>query len=192
MNRAMMSGASMTRSSMTAGAATLPPDFECVDVEQVPAAKRAAALDASNRPALLLFYLVVGMLLGALFVQSEVVSWYRIQEMFRFQSLHMYGIIGSAVATAALSLWLIRRFDVRTLHGEPIVVAPKEWGTSRLKGARYWLGGTAFGLGWALTGACPGPMFALVGTGMGAMLVAIVSAMAGTWLYALLQRRLPH
>lgn len=166
--------------------------LECADVEQVAPPERAAALEASNRPAVLLFYLIAGMALGVLFVQSEVASWYRIQEMFRFQSFHMYGIIGSAVLTAASSLAIIRRLNVRTLHGEHIVVAPKEWGTSRLRGARYWLGGTMFGLGWALTGACPGPMFALAGTGMGVMLVAVLSAMAGTWLYAVLQPRLPH
>lgn len=165
---------------------------EGVDVEQVLESEREAALEAGNRPALLLFYLAAGMALGVLFVQSEVASWYRIQEMFRFQSFHMYGIIGSAVLTAASSVALIRRLNLRTLHGEQIVIVPKAWGTSRLRGVRYWLGGTIFGLGWALTGACPGPMYALAGTGMWSMAVAVLSAMAGTWLYALLQPHLPH
>ncbi len=176
---------------MTSGAVS-PPDLECLDVEQVPAPLREQALEAGNRPFMLAVYLALGMLLGVLFVMSEVVSWYRIQEMFRFQSVHMYGIIGSAVVVAAASLWLIRRLGLRTLHGEPIVVAPKQWGASPVKGARYWMGGTLFGLGWALTGACPGPMFALVGSGLGVLLVAIVAAMAGTWTYALVQHRLPH
>ncbi len=168
------------------------PDFECIDVEQVPLAQQAPALEASNTGLALLAYLLIGVALGMLFVLSEVVSWYRIQEMFRFQSVHMYGIIGSAVVVAAASLQLIKRFDVRTLHGERIVVSPKQWGSSSLRGARYWLGGTIFGVGWGLIGACPGPMFALVGSGMGVMLAGIVAAMAGTWVYALVQHRLPH
>lgn len=168
------------------------PDFECVDLEQVPIAQQESALDASNRGLALLAYLLIGAALGVLFVVSEVVSWYRIQEMFRFQSLHMYGIIGSAVVVAAVSLWLIKLFGVKTLHGEPIVVAEKLWGESPIRGARYWLGGILFGLGWGLIGACPGPMFALVGSGMGVMLAGVVAAMAGTWVYALVQHRLPH
>lgn len=170
----------------------VPPDLECLDTEQVPAPLQAQAIDESNQPGMLALYLLVGMALGVLFVQSEVVSWYRIQEMFRFQSLHMYGIIGSAVAVAALSLQVIRRLGLKTIHGEPIEVASKQWGGSGIPGARYWIGGTIFGLGWALIGACPGPMFALVGGGMGALLVGILAAMAGTWCYAAVQRYLPH
>lgn len=167
-------------------------DYECVDTEQVPPALQAAAHEgASTGPAMLVYFLT-GVLLGVLFVRSEVASWFRIQEMFRFQSLHMYGIIGSAVLVAGVSVWLIRRFGVRTLHGEPIEITPKAWGTGRPRGARYWLGGSVFGLGWALIGACPGPMFALVGSGMGVMVIGLLSAMAGTWCYALVQRYLPH
>jgi uncharacterized membrane protein YedE/YeeE len=133
-------------------------------------------------------YLVIGTLFGVLFTKAEVISWFRIQEMFRFQSFHMYGIIGSAVAVAATSLWLLRRFGVRTIHGDAIEVPPKTLGS----GTRYWAGGTIFGLGWALTGACPGPIFALIGAGVGTMVVALASAIAGTWVYGWLRPRLPH
>jgi uncharacterized membrane protein YedE/YeeE len=104
----------------------------------------------------------------------------------------MYGVIGTAVATAALGLWLIRRLGLKTTAGDDIVIAPKEWGTSRVPGARYWMGGTVFGLGWALLGACPGPLFALIGGGISVMIAALASAVAGTWAYALVRDRLPH
>jgi uncharacterized protein len=165
---------------------------ECQDTEQVSAETRERALLAGNRPLALLGYLAVGAYLGVIFVQSEVVSWFRIQEMFRFQSFHMYGIIGTAVAVAAVSVWLIKRLGLRTLHGEPIELSPKEWGESRIPGARYWLGGMFFGMGWALLGACPGPMFALLGAGVTVLAVALVSAMLGTWAYAALREVLPH
>ena len=137
----------------------------------------------------LLIYLLMGIYFGVVLTKSEVISWFRIQEMFRFDAFHMYGIIGSAVAVAALSLWLIRRYDVHTISGEKIEVAPKKLGRVN---TRYWLGGTFFGMGWALTGACPGPLFALVGNGIFVMLVAILSALAGTWAYAALRPHLPH
>jgi len=140
----------------------------------------------------LLGYFLIGAYLGVVFIQSEVVSWFRIQEMFRFQSFHMYGIIGSAVAVALLSVQIIRRLGIRSLDGEPIRIAPKEWGDSRIPAARYWIGGTLFGVGWALLGACPGPMFALVGSGITVILVAIAAAMAGTWTYSALRSHLPH
>jgi len=133
-------------------------------------------------------YLVLGLLFGTVLTQSQVISWFRIQEMFRFESFHMYGIIGSAVAVAALSLFLIRRLGLRTLSGEPIAVPPKVMG----KGHRYWIGGMVFGLGWALTGACPGPLIALVGSGTTVYLVAVASAVAGTWAYGVLRQKLPH
>ena len=136
----------------------------------------------------LLAYAVIGTLFGILFTKAEVISWFRIQEMFRFQSFHMYGIIGSAVAVASASIWLIKRFDMRTISGEAIVIPPKAMGS----GTRYWLGGTIFGLGWALTGACPGPLFALVGNGVSVAFAILISAVAGTWLYGLLRPRLPH
>ena len=133
-------------------------------------------------------YLGLGTLFGIVLTKSEVISWFRIQEMFRFQAFHMYGIIGSAIVVAAISLQLIRRLGVRTLDGEPIVVPPKAMGT----GTRYWLGGTLFGVGWALVGACPGPLFALLGNGVGVILVPLVSAAAGTWVYGALRPMLPH
>jgi uncharacterized membrane protein YedE/YeeE len=133
-------------------------------------------------------YFALGCLFGIVLTKSEVVSWFRIQEMFRFQSFQMYGVIGSAVAVAALSVALLRRFGVRTLTGEPIVIPPKELG----KGYRYWIGGTIFGVGWALTGACPGPLFALLGSGVTVFAVAVASALVGTWLYGFVRPRLPH
>jgi uncharacterized protein len=165
---------------------------ECLDTEQVTPETRQRALEEGNRPLALVGYMVVGAYLGLVFVQSEVVSWFRIQEMFRFQSFHMYGIIGTAVAVAAVSVWLIRRLDLRTVHGEPIQLSPKDWGDSRIPGARYWIGGTLFGMGWALVGACPGPMFALLGAGIPVLVVALASAVLGTWAYAVARPRLPH
>lgn len=169
-----------------------PLDFECIDAEQVTLETREKAIDEGNRPAMLLTYLVIGMFLGVIFIQSEVASWYRIQEMFRFRSFHMYGVIGTAVFVAAVSIQLIRRLGMKTIHGEPIVTSRKEWSGGGIPGARYWMGGTVFGMGWALVGACPGPMFALTGAGVGVMVVVIVFAMVGTWSYAAVRDRLPH
>src|SRR5690554_460688 len=126
-------------------------------------------------------YLVVGILFGIVFVKAEVISWYRIHEMFRLQSFHMYGIIGSAVAVGAVSVWLIKKFDVRTIYGEPIKIPAKSFS----KGQIY--GGLVFGLGWAMTGACPGPLFAQIGTGATVIVVTLLSAVAGTWFYGLLR-----
>jgi hypothetical protein len=134
-------------------------------------------------------YLLLGIAFGLVLTKSEAVSWFRIQEMFRFQSFHMYGIIGCAFVIAAVSLQVLKRSRVRTMRGEPLRVPPKE----RTAGMRrYWMGGIVFGLGWALLGACPGPMFALLGSGLPIMLVPIVSALAGTRAYAWLRPRLPH
>jgi len=146
----------------------------------------------ANRPLFLLAYLLIGAYLGLIFVQSEVVSWFRIQEMFRFQSFHMYGIIGSAVLVGVVSVQIIKRLNPRTLTGERVQLSPKEWGDSRIPAARYWIGGTLFGMGWALLGACPGPIFALLGSGITVMVVALVAALAGTWAYAALRPYLPH
>ena len=136
----------------------------------------------------LLRYLALGVVFGILLIKSDVVSWFRIQEMFRFQAFHMYGIIGSAVLTAGLSLQLIKRRGLRSLGGEDIVIPAKSMG----RGTRYWLGGTLFGLGWGIVGACPGPLFALVGGGVTVMLVALLSAVAGTWVYGVMRASLPH
>lgn len=156
---------------------------------QEPAASSGAAATAARTGVgALLLYMTLGALFGALLTKAQVVSWFRIQEMFRFQSFHMFGIIGSAVVTAALSLQLIRRLGVRTLDGTPITIPPKVMGS----GTRYWVGGSLFGLGWALVGACPGPLLAVLGSGVSVFIVPILSAVAGTWLYGVLRRRLPH
>jgi len=133
-------------------------------------------------------YFLIGSAFGAVLVEAEVISWFRIQEMFRFQAFHMFGIIGSAIAVATLSLALLRRFRVRSLDGQVISLATETMGS----GVRYVAGGFLFGVGWAFTGACPGPLFALVGSGAEVMLVALASALAGTWTYGLLRARLPH
>ncbi len=136
----------------------------------------------------LLPYFLLGAAFGIVIVEAEVISWFRIQEMFRFDAFHMYGIMGAAVITAAISLLTIRRLGLRGPDGKPLGLAPKTLGT----GVRYLAGGTMFGLGWALTGACPGPLVALVGAGIPVMLVAILSALGGTWTYGKLRPRLPH
>ena len=144
--------------------------------------------DARDSRRALLVYAILGVLFGIVVTKAEVISWFRIQEMFRFQSFQMYGIISSAIVTAALSLQIIKRMGVRALDGTPIVVPPKVMGS----GTRYWLGGTLFGLGWALSGACPGPLYALLGNGVWVISVTILSAIAGTWTYGALRTRLPH
>ena len=137
---------------------------------------------------MLLPYFLLGSAFGVVIVEAEVVSWFRIQEMFRFDAFHMYGIIGTAVLTAAISLLTIKRLGLRGPDGTPLGLAPKRLGT----GVQYLAGGTMFGLGWALTGACPGPLVALVGAGTPVMLVVILSALVGTWTYGQLRPRLPH
>lgn len=131
-------------------------------------------------------YLVVGALFGIVFVKTEIISWYRIQEMFRLQSFHMYGVIGTAVVVGMISVWLIKRFNIKTMQGETVVFHDKEfqWGNV--------IGGTLFGLGWAITGACPGPLFAQIGSGFLVVSITLLSAIAGTWFYGLIRERLPH
>lgn len=136
----------------------------------------------------MIVYFLLGCAFGAVFMEAEVVSWFRIQEMFRFDAFHMYGIIGSAVVVAGLSLIAITRLQLRGAESAPLALAPKTVGS----GVRYLAGGTIFGVGWALTGACPGPLVALVGSGVPVMIVALASALAGTWVYGLLRPRLPH
>jgi uncharacterized membrane protein YedE/YeeE len=131
-------------------------------------------------------YMVVGILFGITFIKAEIVSWFRIQEMFRMESFHMYGVIGSAVAVGAISVLLIKRLGIRTIYGETITSHPKPFH----KGLVF--GGLIFGLGWAMTGACPGPLYAQVGTGATAVLVTVLSAIAGTYVYGVLRDRLPH
>lgn len=131
-------------------------------------------------------YLVVGIAFGIVFVKAEVISWFRIQEMFRFQSFHMFGIIGSAVIVGAISVWLIRKFNIKTIYGEEVIIHPKKFN----KGQIY--GGLLFGVGWAITGACPGPLFAQIGTGATVIAVTLLSAVAGTWVYGFFREKLPH
>ena len=131
-------------------------------------------------------YMFVGMAFGIVFVKAEIISWFRIQEMFRLDSFHMYGVIGSAVVVGMLSVLLIRRFNIKTLQGETVSIAPKTF----QKGQIY--GGLIFGLGWAITGACPGPLFAQIGSGFLVVGVTLLSAIAGTWLYGYFRERLPN
>ncbi|SEM46275.1 hypothetical protein SAMN05421856_103368 [Chryseobacterium taichungense] len=131
-------------------------------------------------------YLAVGILFGIVFVKAEIISWFRIQEMFRLQSFFMYGVIGSAVLTAMISVFIIKRLNIKTIYGEKISIAPKKFN----KGQIY--GGLIFGFGWAMTGACPGPLFAQIGTGALAVAVTLLSAIFGTWVYGYLRDKLPH
>ncbi|MFN5136512.1 MAG: DUF6691 family protein [Chitinophagaceae bacterium] len=131
-------------------------------------------------------YLVAGIWFGIILVKSEVVSWFRIQEMFRLQSFHMYGVIGSAVVIGIISIFLIKKLKIKSFEGEEIKLEPKKFS----KGQIY--GGLIFGLGWAVTGACPGPLFAQIGTGATVVLVTLFSAIAGTWVYGKFRTKLPH
>jgi len=132
-------------------------------------------------------YLLVGILFGIVMTKSEAVSWFRIQEMFLFQSFHMYGIIGTAVILGAIGVQWIKRSDARSTTGEKIEIAPKP-----INYKANLIGGTIFGLGWAMTGACPGPMFTLLGHGLLAMGVVILSAVLGTFTYGVVKSKLPH
>lgn len=135
-------------------------------------------------------FLLLGTFFGMVLVKSEAVSWFRIQEMFRFQSIHMYGVIGSAVVVAAGMLALLRRFGPTDEDGSPLQLSPKRWEPGRR--ARYALGGVLFGLGWGLTGACPGPIYALIGHGVGGALIVLVGALIGARTYAAVANHLPH
>jgi uncharacterized protein len=131
-------------------------------------------------------YLLVGILFGIVFIKAEIISWYRIQEMFRLQSFHMFGVIGSAVVVGIISVLLIKKYDIKTIYGEKVEFHDKKFN----KGQIY--GGLIFGFGWAITGACPGPIFAQIGTGVSVMLVTLFFAIFGTWVYGLLRDKLPH
>lgn len=133
----------------------------------------------------LLKYVILGILFGIVFVKAEIISWFRIQEMFRLQSFHMYGVIGSAIVTGILSIQVIKRFSIKSISGESIHIPKKEFRKGQV------IGGFIFGLGWALTGACPGPLFAQIGSGYGVILVTLISAIAGTWVYGRFADTLP-
>lgn len=131
-------------------------------------------------------YVLVGIGFGIILVKAEIISWFRIQEMFHLQSFHMYGVIGSAVVVGMISVLLIKKFNIKTLYGETIEFHAKTFN----KGQVY--GGLLFGLGWAITGACPGPLFAQIGSGTSVVVVTLLSAIAGTWFYGYFRERLPH
>lgn len=134
----------------------------------------------------LLKYAVVGAVFGIVFVKGEVVSWFRIQEMFRLQSFHMYGVIGTAVIVGMISVQIIKRFRIKAISGEPITFVEKKFNKGQI------IGGLLFGSGWAMTGACPGPLFAQIAMGFGVVVVVLLSAIAGTWIYGFYRERLPH
>lgn len=132
-------------------------------------------------------FLLVGIVFGIVMAKSEAISWFRIQEMFRFQAFHMYGIIGTAVVLGVLGVALIKKFNIRDINGNTILFLPKDKSI-----VRYLLGGSIFGLGWALSGACPGPMVVNIGYGFLSMTIVFVSAIVGTYLYAVIKDKLPH
>jgi uncharacterized membrane protein YedE/YeeE len=132
-------------------------------------------------------FLLLGIVFGVVMAKSEAISWFRIQEMFRFQAFHMYGIIGTAVTLGVIGVAIIKKFQIRDFKGNPIMFYPKDKSI-----IRYLLGGTIFGLGWALSGACPGPMVVNIGYGFLAMTVVFVFAIVGTFLYGLIKDKLPH
>jgi hypothetical protein len=131
-------------------------------------------------------YIFLGMFFGIVLIKTEVVSWFRIQEMFRLQSFHMYGVLCTAVVVATISTLLIKRFKIKTIAGEDVIFRPQPFHKGNI------FGGLLFGCGWALTGACPGPMYALVGSGFFPFIVALASAILGTYTYGLIRDRLPH
>lgn len=131
-------------------------------------------------------YAVAGILFGIILIKAEVISWFRIQEMFRLQNFHMFGVIGSAVAVGIISVWLIKKFKVKTIYGEPIEFVDKKFNKGNIYGALI------FGFGWAITGACPGPLFAQIGTGALVIIVTLFSAILGTWVYGKFRDKLPH
>ena len=132
-------------------------------------------------------YLFIGTLFGITLTKAEIISWYRIYEMFRFQSFHMYGVIGSAVLVGLIITQVIKRFKIKSMNGGVIDIPPKQFSV-----ARYLIGGTFFGFGWAMTGACPGPLFILLGNGISVVAVVILAALSGTYVYGLLRTWLPH
>jgi uncharacterized membrane protein YedE/YeeE len=132
-------------------------------------------------------YLLVGFVFGIVLTKSEAVSWYRIYEMFQLQSFHMYGIIMVAIGTGTIGLQIIKRKQIKDIKGQPIVIQDKESGSFR-----YWIGGILFGLGWALVGSCPGPIFILLGAGFAPMILVLLGALLGTFLYGVLKDKLPE
>ena len=135
----------------------------------------------------LIKFLILGITFGIIMAKAEIISWFRIYEMFRFESFHMYGIIGSAVIIGAIAVASIKQLNIRTIKGDQVLFHVKEQSI-----LRYLLGGSIFGLGWAMTGACPGPLFVLVGFGIWPIIIVIIGALLGTLLYGLIKHKLPH
>lgn len=131
-------------------------------------------------------YILVGIVFGIVFVKAEIISWFRIQEMFQLRSFHMYGVIGSAVAVGAISVFLLKQLKLKSIEKEEISIVTKPFNKGTI------IGSLIFGIGWALTGACPGPLFAHVGTGVSAFLVTILFALIGTFTYGIIKEKLPH
>lgn len=131
-------------------------------------------------------YVVTGILFGIVLTKAEVISWFRIQEMFRLQSFHMFGVIGSAVAVGALSIFIIKKIKIKTIYGEQIDLPSKPFNKGQV------IGGLLFGFGWAMTGACPGPLYTQIGSGAIVIIVTLFSAIFGTWVYGFLREKLPH
>ena len=131
-------------------------------------------------------YLLIGIFFGIILIQSEVSSWYRIQEMFRFQSFHMYGVIGSGIMVALIGKLLLRKLKIRSATGNKIVAGQKKYHHGLV------IGGVLFGIGWGLTGVCPGPLYALIGKGLYPLIIVFISALAGTWVYSFFREKLPH
>lgn len=154
-------------------------DYEVASTNQSPAERNFSLL-------YYLRFLAVGVVFGVVFVKGEVISWFRIQEMFRLQSFHMYGVIGTAVVVGIISVWLIKKFKIKTIDGDPISFQSKKFNRGQI------YGGVIFGFGWAMTGACPGPLFAQISAGFSVVVVVLLSAIAGTWVYGFLRERLPH
>lgn len=132
-------------------------------------------------------YILVGFVFGIILTKAEAVSWYRIYEMFQFQSFHMYGIIMTAIAVGVIGVQIIKKQQLKDIEGNPIVIQDKEKGN-----ARYWIGGILFGLGWAMVGACPGPIFIMLGAGFMSVGLILIGALLGTFLYGVLKDKLPH
>jgi uncharacterized protein len=159
--------------------------------EKIETQESSTACDAPNMGKIdetagqLIKYLILGILFGIVLVKAEIISWFRIQEMFRLQSFFMYGVIGSAILVGMISIQLIKRFKIKTLDGESVEIADKKFKKGQI------IGGFIFGLGWALTGACPGPLFAQLGYGFTVVAVTLLSAVAGTWVYGRFADRLP-
>lgn len=131
-------------------------------------------------------YIIAGIFFGIVLVKSEVISWFRIQEMFRLDSFHMYGVIGTAVVVGIISVQIIKGFKIKTIEGEEITMLQRPFQKGQI------IGGLLFGMGWALTGACPGPIFAQIGSGFTVVIITFLSALAGTWVYGAIRERLPH